>query len=482
MTRLPEQGTLRRLDLGESVSVLGKGEARYWTESDGDVWLADSLPELITGTGDHKLSPGALAAFADRRGGIWLTPFTGVHRLTFGHRLEFAPRGPEVTRWLRPEANLDRRTSLREVAALLREVIEAEVAAALGPDVSASVAMSGGLDSTLVAAIAAEGVSDPNRLTAYCAVPSPPPPPERIPRGRIADEWPLAEAVGEYTGIATVRLANLDRVDWLDSVDSFHARHFRSLPAQSNYWWLAAMEEAAMAAGHRIILTGQSGNATLSGGPPHAAPPLLADGSWAAGGLRARSLDAIRRLRAGAGAGGGGSWPSPVRPGLPVSMPDHVLAMDPWLRWCLADPPTGGRGPWTGADVTWVDPLGTASVITAAMSLPTGVWHRRRRGVDRALARDLAADLLPAAVGGNQLRGQQGTDMPWLLLEHAEHYLAAIDRVCQSPTARTFLDTEALAASGVLLRAGYAEAHVWQQVYLNAIAVGLFADWWDRTE
>ena len=475
MTQSPEQQPLRRLDLGESVSALAKGEARYWTERDGDVWVADSLPELITGTGDHALSPGALAAFADRRGGIWLTPFIGVHRLTFGHRLERTRHGPEVTRWFRPAANLDRRTSQGEAAALMREVIEAEVAVALESDASASVAMSGGLDSTLVAAIAAAGVPNPHRVTAYCAVPSPPPPPEGIPRGRVADEWPLAEAVGEHTGIAVVRMTNCDRVDWLDSVDSFHERHFRSLPAQSNYWWLAAMEEAAVAAGHRTILTGQSGNATLSGGPPHTAPPLLADGSWAAGGLRSRSRDALRRLRVGAG--GGQRWPSPVRPGLPVSIPAHVLAIDPWLRWCLADPPMRGRGPWTGADVTWVDPLGTASVITAAMSLPAVVWHRR--GLDRALARDLAADLLPAAVGSNRLRGQQGTDMPWLLREHAEDYLAAIDRVCQSPTARTFLETEALAASAVLLRAGYPEARIWQQVYLNALSVGLFAGWWD---
>jgi hypothetical protein len=323
--------TLRRLDLGESVSALAKGEARYWTERDGDVWVADSLPELITGTGDHALSPGALAAFADRRGGIWLTPFIGVHRLTFGHRLERTRHGPEVTRWFRPAANLDRRTSQGEAAALMREVIEAEVAVALESDASASVAMSGGLDSTLVAAIAA-GVSDPHRLTAYCSAVAAHR--QRIPRP-IADSGRSRRRSVTHR-YSTVRLANGSR-RLADSVDSFHARHFRSLPAQSNYWWLAAMEEAAMAAGHRIILTGQSGNATLSGGPPHAAPPLLADGSWAAGGLRARSLDAIRRLRAGAGAGGGGSWPSPVPRSAGVDA-CHVLAMDPWLRWCLADP------------------------------------------------------------------------------------------------------------------------------------------------
>jgi hypothetical protein len=158
-------------------------------------------------------------------------------------------------------------------------------------------------------------------------------------------------------------------------------------------------------------------------------------------------------------------------------MPDHVLAMDPWTRWCLVEPfSTAGR-PGAGPGVKWKDPLGSARVITAAMSLPAAAWGAK--GSDRVIARQVGRGLIPEHVRLSRVRGIQGADMPGVLLAHADAYAAAVDRVAQSPSAREFLDTRVLSRSVALLRADLNSARVFRQHYLRPLAVGLFAAWWD---
>lgn len=451
---------------GGSVRVEAKGQARYWTIQQGKVIVGRTLPELLASMPDPRLSPGALAAMAGSRASIWLSPFQDVHRLTFGHELRVTPSGPRISRWLRTETTPEMQG---EPAEVMREAIRRSIEEATRGHAGATFALSGGLDSTTLLALAARDDVLRTDLRAYCAVPDPQS--AVHVRGRLTDEWPYASSVAAASGVNVQRLVNAG-ADWLDSADDFHARNLMPILVPANLWWLRQLEHEAVRHGHRIILTGQSGNATFSNGRPQAPPPLLPDGTWQ---VDTSTRQVVRTLRNALRR----SPPSPVRPGLPVQIPDHVLDMEPWIRWCLVEPPAGAHGPWTGADVEWLDPLGSAQVIRAAMSLPAQAWGGR--GSDRALARQVARDHVPDHVRLSGVRGIQGADMPGMLLAHADSYVEAVDRVRQSPSAREFLDTDVLARSLSLLRGDLRSARVFQHHSLKPLAVGLFAAWWDST-
>jgi hypothetical protein len=258
--------------------------------------------------------------------------------------------------------------------------------------------------------------------------------------------------------------------NWLSIADEHHERHFSPVKATANIWWLRQLEQEATRHGTGIILTGQSGNATFSMGRVNALQPLRADGSW-------DPAPRMRRMKAALRRGGHRTPPQAVKPGIPVEMPSHILDLDPWTRWCLAEPPASAAGPWTGADVTWIDPLGSPEVITAAMSIPKVAWGEKAG--DRLLARQVGRGLIPEAVRLNRVRGVQGADMPGIMLRHADAYVAAVDRVRNSESAREFLDVRVLSRGAELLRGDLESARTFRQHYLRPLTAGLFAAWWD---
>lgn len=445
------------------MRVEAKGQARYWTLEDGKVLVGRDLPTLIATMKRPSLSPTALFAMAAGRASIWLSPFDGVNRLTFGHELRVTPAGPRVTRWLRPDES---GPVAGEPAILMREAIAGAIGDAAGGQASAAVALSSGLDSTVVLALAARNSQLRDRLLAFCATPAAGSVPEI--KGRRSNEWPAAVSVADRAGVRAECLVNSGNFNWLDATDDFHRRNLMPVLTAANLWWLRTLEVEAMASGHRVILTGQSGNATFSNGLPRAPQPLRPDGTHE---VASRTRDVLSRLRRD----GLRHPPSALRPGLVVRMPEHVLEMDAWTRWCLAEPPAPERGPWSGADVTWKDPLGSAAVVRLAWSLPSSVW-----GDDRDLARRVARGLVPERVRLDPVRGIQGVDLPAMILRHADSYVAAIDRVCMSPSAAQFLDAHVLRGSAAMLRGGLRSAAAFQRHYLRPLAVGLFAAWWDE--
>lgn len=455
----PASRSVLALDQTQTVRVDAKGQARYWTVEQGRV-LVGELPELVAAMRRPSLSASALFAMAAGRASIWLSPFEGVHRLTFGHELRVGAGEPRVTRWLRPE---DSEAAQGDPVELMREAIIDAIDEAVGTRTSATVALSGGLDSTVVLALASRNPQLRDGLQAYCATPAPGS--VAAPKGRFADEWEAASSVARHVGVPVRRLAHEDAFCWLDAADDVHARTLLPVQVPGNLWWLRRLEHEASSRTDRIILTGQSGNATFSNGLPKAPRPLRVDGTHE---LPSRLRDALRWK----------SWrprpPSVLRAGLHVQMPSHVLDMRPWTRWCLAEPPTPARGPWSGADVVWHDPLGSARVVMLAMSLPSSVW-----GLDRDLARAVGRGLIPEQVRLCRDRGIQGTDLTAMIARHADAYIKAIDRVCGSASAREFLDPAVLRGSADLLRGDLRSAAVFREHYLHPLAVGLFAAWWD---
>lgn len=451
---------------GQRIRVESKGHARFWTVQGDQVLAGTSLLEVVAAMSEPRLSAGVLSAMADGRASIWLTPFEGVHRLTFGHELLVSADGPRVRRWFHPE----RAAKTTEPAELvMRRAIQTAIEAATKDESEYVFALSGGLDSTILLALAAQNPAVARGLQAYCAVPDqtrvhPVP-------GRVADEWPWASAVAQRAGVTAHRLQDDADSNWLDHADDFHRRNLSPLVVAANLWWLRQLEQQAVRRGTRVILGGQSGNATFSNGRPGAPRALHTDGTWERAPRRTRLRQTLRR-------GLSRVPPSVVLPGLSVTIPAHVTQMDPWTRWCLSEPPVSGCGPWSGANVVWRDPFGSTEVITAAMSVPETVWGVR--GSERRLARRVGEGLIPDDVRLNQVRGIQGADLPGSMLRHAASYTDAMYRISSSPSARKFLDTDALGPSLRLLDDDLSSARVFQQRYLRPFAVGLFAAWWDE--
>lgn len=59
--------------------------------------------------------------------------------------------------------------------------------------------------------------------------------------------------------------------------------------------------------------------------------------------------------------------------------------------------------------------------------------------------------------------------MPRMFLTHADSYVAAVDRVSQSASARDFLDTAVLRRGLALLRGDLRSASIFQQHYLKPL-------------
>lgn len=451
------------------MQVRAKGQSRYWTVQEGRVLVGRSLPEVVGAMARPQLSLGSLSAFAGVRASVWLTPFEGVHRLTFGHELRASATGPQVSRWLRPETAPAARG---EADTVMREAILRAIEDATRGHEGATVALSGGLDSTIVLALAARLPQLRGGLRAWCAAPDP----EGViaVRGRCADEWPDAAAVASRAGVPAGRLVDEAGFNWLDVADDVHRHSLLPVLGPANLWWLRQLDQQAIGQGHALVMTGQSGNATFSNGRPSAPRPLLADGTWQKGPRPPRTkrlVCALRGLRRRVPT-------TALRPEIPVTMPDHVLDMDPWTRWCLVEPFAATDRPRTAGDVEWKDPLGSPEVIMAAHSLPASAWGAR--GSDRVIARQVGRGLIPEHVRRSRFRGVQGADMPGTLLAHVASYQDAVERVAESPTAREFLDTDVLRRSVGLLRDDLRSARVFQRNYLRPLAVGLFAAWWDE--
>jgi len=136
----------------------------YWTEASGRFVFSSELRSLLAGgveTGG--LSPEALAAYF-----TYLcipspsSPFRRIQKLPAAHRLEVSREGTRLERWWRPEDFIrDRDVSLESAAEELAALLQDAVRLQLRSDVPVGTCLSGGIDSSLVTALAAELHPDP---------------------------------------------------------------------------------------------------------------------------------------------------------------------------------------------------------------------------------------------------------------------------------------------------------------------------------
>ncbi len=173
-----------------------------------------------------------------------------------------------------------------------REKLEQAVASQLRASGSIASHLSSGFDSSTVTALAARQLQQAGRgqrLTAYTAVPRPgydgP-----VPRGRHADESPGARALAARFGNIDHVLIDTQGASILDQLQEDVEALDRAPLNPCNMLWVNAIQADAQRRGHRVLLTGQMGNMTISYTGEEYLPALIGQGRWGRWWHEARSL------------------------------------------------------------------------------------------------------------------------------------------------------------------------------------------------
>jgi hypothetical protein len=199
-------------------------------------------------------------------------PYEGVEAVPAGSTLHLSPgKAPQKALWF--VADETPRTGsigefVEEYCAGIDDVMRAELPEA--GDVSAL--MSAGLDSTMVVGTAAGLLaSGDRRIAAHCLDPFPPTEGDGNRGHWLYSDLPDAKAMGElWPNVEVIGLRNDDRLTPIDTLPPrFAATGLPVLNPDNSVWMDLAIRRAA-AAGHEVILNGQSGNRVFSYEPSNA--------------------------------------------------------------------------------------------------------------------------------------------------------------------------------------------------------------------
>ncbi|CAK0744936.1 asparagine synthase (glutamine-hydrolysing) [Azospirillaceae bacterium] len=384
------------------------------------------------------------------------TPFRGVFRLPPAGRLVWQDGRCRIERhwWPDPTRRIRYRDS-RDYVAAARELLDQAVTAQLrliGPVVCH---LSGGLDSSGVAATAARLLPQ-STVHTLTMVPDPTAPLPAQPDGRRFDEGPLAAATAAlYSNIVHhIVPAGELTADEFDPTRLFRAIGY---PVR-NYLNFGAWQPAfakARELGATVILTGDGGNATLSWQNrslwPHLRRHLTHN--VAPSGL----YHLWRRLCGKAAI----EWMSvsAISPEFAAGIslerilkePPFTIGSDRFNRHLHLDflerhwarrPVQANLGFATGCELR--DPLSDRRLTEFTLAIPRQQWQLG--GVPRSFARRVLSDRLPPMVVNFMGRGRQCADWFHRLSGLRETFLAEIERLEASPTARRMLDLARLKA------------------------------------
>ncbi|MEO8115171.1 MAG: asparagine synthetase B family protein [Phenylobacterium sp.] len=208
--------------------------------------------------------------------------FKDVCRVEPGTLLAVTDQGLSTRRHWNPRRDTLRLAGAGDYAEGLRHHLDQAVTAQLrGAGRAVGAHLSGGLDSAGVAATAARLMAPSGgRVTAFTAVPRPGYD-AALPRGRFGDEGPLAAATAAmYGNIEHVKIASGERSP-LAGLDRSFFLFEQPMLNLCNAVWVDAINDAARQRGLSILLTGQSGNLTLSYDGATLLPELLTQGRLA---------------------------------------------------------------------------------------------------------------------------------------------------------------------------------------------------------
>lgn len=478
--------------LEAAVDHWGGSAALFWAPLGRGLIVADNLSLLVAHPAvPRSLDPAALAGFM--RPGIERssTPYAGVRMLAGGHRLEWRGGDAIVRRWWRPDTEPDWSGGDRDRAERIRHLLGEAVTARLRSTGAVAATLSGGLDSGLVTAMAAERLGESGGvLRAYTAIPEAGLASGGRP-GWDLDDRLWAQATAErHANVAHACISAGDRSP-IDVLGAMVAGSATPVRGGANLLWLDLISGAARAAGARVLLNGQQGNFSLSHSGDGALLEALARRRWRdARQLIADTpgsrLFAVRRLFAGpalrriAGAGGARPLPAPAA----AFLRDPSLGAGPgpfdgapgsrrqWLAFA-ALPPHGWRcDPVERWDLDWRDPTADRRLLEAVLTFPLAAF--RAGGRPRGLARQVGEGLLPDEVRLRSTRGEQSPDRAGLIARDSGRYRSAAAGLARSPLVRELIDIVRLERVLEEIVAGKPGAPSLVDPWLQALTLGLF--------
>lgn len=381
--------------------------------------------------------------------------FAGIRRVRPGHIVTIEHGAAVQRRYWRPDLSLLRLGSREDYVAAMRDALDQAVRDRLRGVTDVAAHLSAGLDSSAVTTSAALQLAGRGTVTAFTAAPRAGH--AGVSAGALDDESDLAAATARlYRNMSHIvvretapsTFAQLARADWLND---------QPMPNMCNIAWWNAINDAAAARGHRVMLNGQAGNIYFSHDGLALLPALLRRGRLP------RLIGEAMALARGGSASFKGAMAIAVRRSLPAALFDRLdrwagrerpIAVHPdlWRRAALpapsmprdgaglrvsylgrSDPGTFLKGQLGGWGLDYRDPTADRRLIELSLRIPEEQFIRGGR--TRALARGVLADRIAPEMLAERRRGHQGAD--WH--ERASHDRASIAA-----------EIAALAASGEL--------------------------------
>lgn len=322
----------------------------YWTRSGERVLLASEIKSLLAFEGvERRADPVAVVEHLTLRyAAAPRTMFEGISKLPAGHTLSIDARGAHVHPWWRatyePKLVLDPIEAARE----LESRVTAAVRSHLMSDVPVGALLSGGVDSSIVVAIAAREMTGP--LRTYCV--------------GFESEGQYSEAhharrVAEHCGTRHEELV-VDAHRMREAIPRlvWHQDEPLSEPAAIPAHLICALARRSVT----VVLTGEGGDELFAGYPKYMADPYVSALARLPRWLRAPVLEGIvprlpfglRRLQvAGRSAG----------------FPDEAERLASWFAGFVGEEQRRILGPWLQPHAALgVDPFRRALASTRAVA------------------------------------------------------------------------------------------------------------------
>jgi asparagine synthase (glutamine-hydrolysing) len=443
----------------------------YYTQCDGSkLMLATQLGALLAHPQiPRDLNLKALGLLAAPKIEAGSTPFQHIRVLPGGHLLRYRQRTLEIRRWWQPDPTVRKSyRDPRDYVHAAQQAFEQAVRVRLRTVGPVAALMSGGLDSTLVAATAAQQLKECGQtMTAYLSVPEPGLACETR-TGWEVDDSPYAEDVARlHDNLRLVKITP-GRNGTLEIVPGTHASSRTPVRNGANQIWLLKACLASQAAGVRVMLNGGKGNATISQSGDGFLRDLI---------LRLKWGEVIRQANARAKTAGENAWRAiaremlgdkgrralqllgllpkqPKRFGAALFTAEFRAAHTASLE-TFAQPLSTRQGQvnfMMGPSKQWAadamaqwgiemrDPTGDRRLIECLLGFPLAAFSLA--GWPRGLAREMGRDRIPDTVRLRRTRGEQVPEFASLVALNAAGYRAALETAQGSASFRSIFDME----------------------------------------
>jgi asparagine synthase (glutamine-hydrolysing) len=485
---------------------LGKGPLFYWRTAESYAASTDlvallSLPDTPKAIDEEGLALLALVYIAHGTGG---TSFREIKALPGGHTLllgtdSHTPLVPE--RWWKPPAKptLNYRDP-RDYQAELNPLFENAVRSRLPEQGPVGATLSGGLDSTLVVAFAAELLAEQGRaLHCWTSVPHPALTPEKRSNWDSSD-WPYASELADRYPNVRHEPVSPEGVCLLDVLADVNVHSAAVVRNSANHFWMLAIARRAKESGCQAVLTGERGNASVSYAGNGGLAQLMLQGRWLrstqhilrlpggrgrqlVGGILAVAIGErrTRDLRASLNRGrlsGVNSILPLMRPfvrDLYASLGPHhqpiASAEDRW-KFATKPRPSFAANIQAHAAVAWDDPTADRQVIEYLLDCPPDAFLDH--GFERLQARMLGAGRVPDSIRWRRTRGEQSPEEAGVFMLYPDRYRAAWAEARQLPWFAKYAEVEAVDAVLQSLLAGEPTERLTASTMHRLLHIGTF--------